>query len=256
MKIYLSSKGIRPDIDNSGIINNVIAGAKDKDRIVFPNGSYPIHHAIQQNNKGLSWEGAEDSNIVAGLDCEGVIFRTNVSVKSEVERINFINKFATNTKAAITISQVVKISDCDIKDWGAWAVIVSADVITGGQNANSSFSKLEDLFISGCKGGGIYFQGGDANQCFINHCDVRDCTGIAFHDNSFLGNQFFGCMVHNCSGCYSATQDSNRAGFFGCYAEQDSGQVVLHGRSVWVGGFPAGGIDKGGYANVYTASFN
>lgn len=286
-KIYLSSKGVKPTIDNSKIINHQIEIAKDRDTIVFPNGAYPVE-GIRQVNKGLRWEGQEDTTILCTQNAPVAEFNTNNGwLTTEIDRIIFRNIYNWDlcTNSGLKVHQVVKITDCEIHNFGGIGIEMTADIDTHGAGSNVSFSRLENLLIAQCKKGGIYFQGGDSNQSLIQHCDVRDTPGPGFWDASFLGNKWINCMAHACWRSYVATDLGNRADFIGCYAEHDCGQSLkdedlrigdsprykgLHfepdaivsnviarsqpnekgdslllGSAQWFGGFPSNGIEHG-----------
>lgn len=248
-KIYLSSKGIKPTIDNSTIINNTISKAKDGDILIFPQGDFPIHKTIIQENKAINLEG-NNTNINIALNVPALIVRG--TTLSNISGFTFDNWYGLedgNTDGVI-ISSVVKMQNCWIKNFGGNGITVSADVTTNGYNA--SFSKFVDLLISNNKGHGIYFQGGDANQCKAYDMDVRDNGGVGIYDHSFLGNQFFGCMAHyNAKGNYRADDPNNRAGFYGCYSEQGSPPEYLAGAATWHGGLAANGFELHSWAKVF-----
>jgi hypothetical protein len=248
LNIYLSSKGVRPDIDNAGIINRVIASAKEGSTIVFKEGIYPIGSTIFQGKK-LHWEG----EVTLQANRPITMAHFTGGYKFTVSGITFKGSYSIwdgdkpQKQDGILISAVMNTRDCSVLNaWGN-GITVSADIATG--RGNASACRFDNLSIGECRDNGIYFQGGDANQCTIINADVRDCNGIGIWDNSFLGNQFFSCMTHNNKkGSYKAGDEgdlnnqNSRAGFFGCYAEMGQGPVILCGSSQWFGGLPSDGF--------------
>lgn len=256
MKIYLSSKGIRPDIDNSNIVNRALELAKEGSTIVWKEGRFPIGTTIVQN-KTLHWEGQEETTLVATNPMTLAQFAGGY--KSVINRVDFKGYYSIWDKEGptfdgVAVNSLVRMIDCTIRNvWGN-GITVSADVHTG--NGNASKSKFENIDIMECRGNGMYFQGGDANQCGVYDVDVRDCNGAGIHDNSFLGNQFYGCMTHNNKGgSYKATDPNNRTGFYGCYSEGGQEPVYLDGAACWFGGLPSDGIILASpWAKVYSYS--
>lgn len=254
MKIYLSSKGIRPDIDNAQIINRVLETAKPGSTIVFKDGAYPIGSTLEQSNR-LHWEGAEDTALVCNKPMTAANF-TGQGNMITISRIHFEGFYSIwdNSEMkpfhGVTVEAVLHMKDCIIHNFWGTGLVVSADV--GTRKTNASFSRFDNLLIYENREHGIYLQGGDANQCGFYHCDARDNKGIGFYDHSFLGNQFYGCMSHNnWNGSYKADDLNNRAGFFGCYAEMGSGPIYLGGNAQWYGGLPSDGFELHENAKVW-----
>lgn len=246
-RIYLSSKGLRPGIDNSPVINRVIESAKDGSTIVFTDGNFNLNTTIVQS-KRINWEGADNTNLVASVPLTFARF-----TKAEgftVSRINFSGFYSIGDldkpekMDAVLVSSVMRMQDCQISNaWGN-GISVYGNISAG--IGNASACRFDNIYVGQCRDNGFYFQGGDTNQSSIFHADVRDCNGIGIWDNSFLGNQFFSCMTHNNrKGSYKAGDDTDlnnqntRAGFFGCYAERGQGPIILCGHSMWYGGLAA-----------------
>lgn len=256
MKIYLSSKGLKPSSDNSGIINRQLEIAKEGSTIVWPEGKYQIASPIMQA-KTLHWEGSEETIIEAQHPMTFAVFSRGY--KSVISRIKFegyhsVRDVKDPTFDAVIVNSLVNMRDCKIMNaWGN-GITVQASL-----PLNASKCKFENIDIGQCKGNGMYFQGGDANQCSSYDMDIRDCDGIGIWDNSFLGNNFFSCMTHaNRGGSYKAGDEkdlanqNSRSGFFGCYAEGDQGPVILCGHSRWYGGLAARGITVYNFAKYET----
>lgn len=256
MKIYLSSKGVSPDIDNSKIINRAIEAAKEGSTLIWTDGIFPIASTIVQNKK-LNWEGSEETILKATSPI--TLAKFTGGYKANVSNIQFQGSCSIYDKVkemipGVQVSSVIRMRDVTIRNvWGS-GIVVSSDIEKG--SGNASAGRFENLDIVECAEHGMYFQGGDANQCGIYHADIRDCNGVGIYDNSFLGNQFFSCMTHNNKqGSYRAEDANNRAGFFGCYAEQGQGPVYLAGAACWFGGLPSDGvIIDGPWAKVFSYS--
>lgn len=254
MKTYLS-KYLRPDQDNSKVLNGVLENAKHRTRLVFPNGVFPIHSTLQQSGKTLYWEGMEDTTLLISHSGPGMTIGPAGDVAAYIMNLTLFNRHTppqdSEHQHGIQTEGIVISENLTIRNFFGHGLNISADISTRG--SNSSFSRFTSLAISGCKGSGVYLQGGDANQSNFYHVDVRDCSGFGFWDHSFLGNQFFGCMAHNNKlGNYRADDLNSRTGFYGCYSELGSPPEYLAGHSFWIGGLPSNGIDIHGFAKAIT----
>lgn len=242
-KFYLSA-GLKAGVDNAPYINSVIRKAKEGNTIVWKEGTWTISSPIIQD-KTIHWEGVENTVIQATRPT--TLLKITGGYKSVISRIKFQGYYSIwdgdkgPTFDGIEVNSLVRMVDCTIRNMWGNGITVSADVHTG--HGNASKSKFENLDIMECKGSGMYFQGGDANQCGVYDVDIRDCNGAAILDNSFLGNQFYGCMAHNNKkGSFKASDPNNRSGFYGCYAEGGHEPVYLAGAACWFGGLPSDGI--------------
>lgn len=248
-KIYLAFRGLSEAIDNSPKINRAIEMAKDKDILVFPDGHYPIQKTLMQINKGLRWEGAGQTELMTALPVPGIHLKTNQSQSDTfITGIDFVNHYggADNTpeQHGIICNVILNMSYCKIKSYWGHGIVVSADIEHNGAGSNASFSKFEKLLIASNRRSGMYFQGGDANQCNSFAIDIRDNWGWGIEDGSFLGNQFFGCMAHNNGeGNYTATDINNRSTFFGCYSEGGSPPCRFYGQAMIFGGLWSGNVE-------------
>jgi hypothetical protein len=245
---------LNPKIDNAPAINAVIAAASNGDKIIFPPGSFPIHAPILITGKTIRLEG-DNTTIATSLNTSALVVKGGSIKPTKIIGIDFVNYYHSPDSNAdgLQISGIVHMEDCWIKGFGGNGISVTADL--GTYKTNASFSSFRNLLISANKKHGMYFQGGDANQCNCYHIDVRDNAGYGIYDHSFLGNQFFGCMAHN-NGAkvlsnYCADDPNNRAGFFGCYSEQGSAPEMLCGAATWHGGLPANGFKLASWAKVY-----
>lgn len=241
---------LKHTIDNSDIINGVIESANPGDVIMFPPGKFPIHSPVMVNNR-VTLKGNE-TQIVAGTNTTALMIRGTDIKPIVIDGIDFINAYGLpdSNMNGVFISGIVHFRNSWIKSFGGHGIVITADVIT--TKTNASFSRFDNLIVSENKGSGLYFQGGDANQCNCYHIDVRDNGGHGIWDHSFLGNQFFGCMAHsNKLSNYCADDLNNRAGFFGCYSEQGSPGEELGGAATWHGGLAANGFKLSNWAKVY-----
>jgi hypothetical protein len=256
MKIYLS-KGLKPTIDNSKIINSAIESAKDGDILMWPTGTFPIGSTIIQKKK-VNWETVESSTIIKAQK-PLILARFIGGYKALIQNINFVGGYGINegssgqTFPGVQIGTVIKFRDVVVRNaWGN-GIEVSADIASG--SGNASQCRFDDIDVIECKENGMFFQGGDANQSTIINADIRDCNGIGIYDKSFLGNQFYSVMTHNNKkGSFRAEDANNRAGFYGCYAEQGQGRIYLAGCATWHGGLPSDGIEARDWAKVYSFS--
>jgi len=257
MKIYLSSKGIKPGIDNAKIINRQLEIAKEKSTFVFPDGIFPIGSTIIWD-KTANWEGSEDTTLFASNPI--TLLHLTRGYRSNISKINFKGYYSIYDQSlklpGLIISAVINMKDCMIRNvWGN-GITVTADISS--LKTNASACRFDNLEIIECADNGMYFQGGDANQCGIYNADIRDCNGVGLWDNSFLGNQFYACMTHsNKKGSYKAGDETDlnnqnsRAGFWGCYAEMGQGKIILCGASKWYGGLPSDGFDLYNFAKIW-----
>lgn len=257
-KIYLAFKGLSGMADNSDKINRALEGVPEGTTVVFPDGTFPVTKTIIQN-KTLHWEGGDNTILQASSPI--IIAHFKNGNKSIINRINFKSNYSiwsgqdTPQADGVLVSSIVYMRDCLVRNVYGNGVTVSADIAHG--TGNASASRFDNLNVIECRNNGIYFQGGDANQCGVYHADIRDCNGVGLWDNSFLGNQFFGCMTHNNKGSYKAGDETDldnqnsRAGFFGCYAEGGQGPIIMCGHSMWYGGLPSDGFSLFNYAKTF-----
>jgi hypothetical protein len=66
-----------------------------------------------------------------------------------------------------------------------------------GSSTNSNNNHYTRCYITYNGRHGMFFAGGDANQCTIDHCDIVGNARHSIYENSFLGNSFLG--VHSAS---------------------------------------------------------
>lgn len=245
MKIYLSSKGISPEKDNSPIINRQIETAKEGSTLVWKDGRFPLGSTIVQN-KRLHWEGAEDTTLA--MVVEATAARFTRSDDTTINRINFQGGYSiwdeTEHKShnGVEVAAVMNMENCTIRNFWGSGLVISADV-EHGVNTNASHGIYTSIKSIENREHGIYIQGGDSNQCNFYRIDIRDNKGTGIWDNSFLGCQFFGCMAHHNGRNYAATDGNNRATFFGCYSEGGRVPDHLAGISTWVGAINSSGFD-------------
>lgn len=92
------------------------------------------------------------------------------------------------------------------------------------QGSNTSFSSINDVFVSDC-GLGIFVLGRDANQCVFTCAHVRPradgdsgkVSGI--HDSSNGGSRFFSCRVESADGpAFLSLQTGSSGSAYGCSA--------------------------------------
>lgn len=146
----------------------------------------------------------------------------------------------------VLVSSIAQLENVEIIGFSGNSVHISAnlglvnDEFPTGQNASES--QLLRVRVQRSGGNGFFIEGGDANSISFYGCGARDSGLHAFHDASFLGNQFYGCTAHRSDvhglGCghYAATDMNNSAGFFGCYGEGDSPKNLFSGRATAIGG--------------------
>ena len=237
--------------DNAPLINSALSKAKEGDRVILPDGSFPINSPLQIT-KPLRFEGG-NTTILTNLNTSALIIQ-NYSIKPvRVSSIDFFNN--SDSGDGIIVNGITHLEYSWVKGFGGNGITVSADV--GTTQSNASFSKFQSVLISECKKSGMFFQGGDANQCNCYHIDVRDNGEWGIYDHSFLGNQFFGCMAHgNQKGNYCADDPNNRASFFGCYSEQGNAPDILSGAATWHGGLAANGFILRAWAKIYVNNAN
>jgi hypothetical protein len=257
MKIYLSSR-LSTTSDNSSVLNNIIASAKDKTKLIFPDGNFPFNSPIIQTNKGLVWEGSEDTNLILNHPNEGLrITRSGPTSRTVINGVNFLSRFngVSTTQHGIISHCPITIKNIIVENFHGDGIQLTADVAHT-PASDVSFCHLESIYIRSCDGNAVYLQGGDANAGTFIHCDARDCGGVGFLDASFLGNNFFGCMTHgNAGGSFKATDLNSRSNFFGCYCESGQPPVELWCAACWFGGLPSDGIIlHGPVARVFSYS--
>lgn len=246
-KIYLSSKGIKPTIDNSTIINKAIVSSKNGDTLIFPSGKFPIHSPIVIENKNLFIETSDrNTEILVSLNTPALIITGNIDKKTYIKDLKFIN-YGDGSNDGVIVSSVVVFENLEISVFKT-GLTVSADISNDTQASGSIF---RNILIANCTKDGIYTQGGDANKCSFYDIDVRDCKENGINECSFLGNYYSGCMAHNNGRNYRSYGGNNYSTFTGCYSEQGSLPEYLSGAQTWFGGLPGNGFELHGYAKVY-----
>jgi hypothetical protein len=66
-----------------------------------------------------------------------------------------------------------------------------------GSSTNSNNNHYTRCYITYNGRHGMFFAGGDSNQCTVDHCDIVGNARHSIYENSFLGNSFLG--VHSAS---------------------------------------------------------
>jgi hypothetical protein len=255
MEINLLDYGVKWGIDSAALIIKAFADASTGDTIIFPDTKISVNSTLQLT-KAVWLKGSYNSQLCTGLNVTALEITGNWFKPARITDIDFINWYGKDDRSAdgLRIHAVVDMQRCWVKSFGGTGIVVSGDIAHG--KTNASFSKFEDVLISENGNHGIYFQGGDANQCTVFHCDARDNKGVGFYDHSFLGNQFLslhgtlkrkkrpGSRQHKRGTLsnYRADDANNRAGFYGCYSESGSAPEWLNGACTWHGGFPSNGV--------------
>jgi hypothetical protein len=263
MEINLLDYGVKWGIDSAALIIKAFADASTGDTIIFPDTKISVNSTLQLT-KAVWLKGSYNSQLCTGLNVTALEITGNWFKPARITDIDFINWYGKDDRSAdgLRIHAVVDMQRCWVKSFGGTGIVVSGDIAHG--KTNASFSKFEDVLISENGNHGIYFQGGDANQCTVFHCDARDNKGVGFYDHSFLGNQFLSCMAHlngrkdldpatkrGTLSNYRADDANNRAGFYGCYSESGSAPEWLNGACTWHGGFPSNGVALYGHSKFY-----
>lgn len=256
MNIHLS-KILRPDRCNATAICRKIEMATRSETLVWKDGIYPLSKPIIQNGK-VHWQANGNTTLQATSETT-LLTIGHAAHKSRIGEIKFKGSHSIYDKPenglpGIIVSAIIRMTDVVVSNVPGNGITVSADLLAA--NTNASHARFDNIEVIECGGHGMYFQGGDANQCGVYHADVRDCGGIGFWDNSFLGLQLYSCMTHNNKGgSYKAGNHDNanpRTGFYGCYAEGGQGPIQLGGVACWYGGLPSDGIIVTQYAKVFT----
>lgn len=255
MKVYLSTKLKAAGADASTVINRAIETAKEKTTLMFPDGIYYLNSPIKIFNKGLRFEGSEDTNFrVYHNDAALIADRNQGTSRLHIHQLNFLNSKndANNPlQHGLQISVPVTIEDVSIQNFFGDGLNLTGDTAHR-INTDVSFAKVVSLLVGGCHGNGIYVAGGDANAGLFQHIDVRDNDGYGIWDNSFLGNCWVACMAHlNKLGNYRTTDANNRATFVGCYSEGGSPLSEFTGETMIFGGLWDGGVITNGQSVVY-----
>jgi len=173
----------------------------------------------------------------------------------------------------------ITIRDCYIRNFSRDGINIETTLITPDDPAtlnneakynNANVWQLNNVKISGCGRHGLYTKGNDANAgtamaltVFSNGwSNLRPLAKdlpfgrYAIFDESFLGNNYFGCHAEGCvvsdttlqeariresneltdfeSGGYRVLGGSNYSTFVGCYSELDS-PCKIHYPAIWVG---------------------
>jgi hypothetical protein len=102
-------------------------------------------------------------------------------------------------KAGIWLRGRAFVRDCRIAGFPGPGTLVYASVGgTGAAYGNANGWELSNLRIEGCKSGGHYCTGSDANAGKATLLDVANCGQYGIYDSCFLANTFDSCQVASC----------------------------------------------------------
>lgn len=129
----------------------------------------------------------------------------------------------TKDLAGLRIYHECLIEECNIVGFTGGGLQMYGELNTG-MFLNVSGSVVKNCKIANIKGDGVWIVGPDANACLFESLDIRDCTGIAVNDHSFLGCTWKAIMTHNNERSFHVENITARSSFIGCYHE--SGQKL------------------------------
>lgn len=248
MKTYLSSKGLRPDRDNSALLNKVFEAAKPKTTLVFPDGTFTLKSTVHIT-KPLHLDGAEDTTLEIDFADGFAVLISAVGTTTLINSLNLKNVQG----GGLGVRSRTLVNNCVIEGIPGHTKGNGIDIYGNVNNkTEASFCRFTDTVIQFTRHG-FYIQGPDANESGFIHCDVRDCSEVGFYDNSFLGNRFFNCMAHyNKGGNFRAENPNNMASFVGCYSERGAAKPdYLGGHSTWHGGRASNGFEFAQEGSAY-----
>lgn len=227
-KIYLSSKGFKPeDTGAAKILNRQIELAKDKDIISFPEGTYYLTQTIQAVNKGLTWEGGEDTQLRVYHRGTGIVLTrnqgTSLTRMFNLTLSNNLNEHDNESQHGIECNVPLEINHVTATAFHGHGLYLWASVSGERPKTDVSHSYIKDFYAQSCWGSGIYIQGGDANGIKTDHCKANDCKGYGLWDYSFLGNLHDTFMAHfNEKGNYRIEGSVSSGTLVHCYSENGS----------------------------------
>lgn len=176
---------------------------------------------------------------------EGSLVEINAP-STTLERLRFqgLGAKMLPAKFGIETTCAVEIRNCVILNIACTeaALSIEADNNRAAETKGANLWRLEGVHVRGVwgPGAGIRIRGGDANAGLAQAVDCSDVQqGPGIWDDSFLGNTWVGCHVHqaetNQSPPYLCEGRSSRSRFLGCYTE---GYVPSHitPPSIWIGG--------------------
>jgi hypothetical protein len=110
-------------------------------------------------------------------------------------------------------------------------------------NMEGTSTDVSGSYLEGChalenRQDGFFAGRTDGNAVVFIACDARDNGRHGFNDDSFLGNNYFGCMAHyNAGGDFDVRDWNNtRTVLVGCYSEGGNTPSQLGERTTVIGG--------------------
>jgi len=97
------------------------------------------------------------------------------------------------TKCGLWLRARAKVVGCNITNFPGDGLRLQADSGGGASTmGNCNNSEIIGGRVTRCHVG-LYANGADANQCYVEHFDASSNRTWGIHDNSFLGNQYVAC---------------------------------------------------------------
>jgi hypothetical protein len=91
--------------------------------------------------------------------------------------------------------------DISVQDFRGVGVCISASTgvaVSDPFYGNVNGTQLERVVVTGCKSGGVYISGGDANVVMLSGADVSTCGRYGIFASPFLSATLVNCQVNHC----------------------------------------------------------
>lgn len=214
--------------------------------IYFPKGEYHFSETINLYRRPLHLLGdngsvwAEGSTLRFPAGVQGInIDRGGQSIQGTIiEKLCLIGgKTGSGHFPGIGSNARLKCVGVTVKGFEGNGFYIWANMT--GESNDASGSSYEGCHALENAHDGYFAGREDANAITYVNCDARDNARFGFNDDSFLGNNYIGCMAHyNAKGDYHVRDWGNaRSLFAGCYSE-GNGEVFsqFSARTTVVGG--------------------
>lgn len=226
--------------DDIFAIQELIDRSPEGETIFLPTGDYYISEPMRLIDKKVDLCGR--GMVTIWCDKEAMIIDGNGGGVPFISNITFQSRGGIKYHG-IDLRKTTDFKNVNVINFDGYGIFAEADV-TRPTPSNVSFCNFEHTNVNGQGhgAGGIFFRGGDASQCWLKHCDVRDTVGVGIHDHGFLGVHAWHCQGHaNKMGQYRADDPNNRSTWISCYNEGDSIPSYFGGHAQIYGGIASAG---------------
>ena len=158
------------------------------------------------------------------------------------------NLYITTTATTGTGNGIVINSKCSVEDvyltgFKGHGIYAYAIAPTNGNANNFQIKNVKSYGNNLC---GLYVVGADVNAGFIQALDASLNGQWGVYDSSFLGNTYIACHTSgNGSGAYKSDNPNARNLFLNCYSESDQPTSVISAPAIMIGGIHGGAQPTG-----------